>query len=47
MSGHLGMAFMTDNEMSKGLVLGELKGEITWDMEFDPGYEFCVAGGYK
>lgn len=46
-SGHLGMAFMTDNKMSKGLIIGELTGETTWAMEFDPGYEFCVAGGYK
>jgi opacity protein-like surface antigen len=46
-SGHLGMAFMTDNKMSKALMIGELTEEATWDMEFDPGYEFCVAGGYK
>lgn len=39
LSGQLGMAFMTDNEMSYGPANGT--------MEFKPGFEFSLSGGYN
>jgi opacity protein-like surface antigen len=38
-SGQLGMAFMTDNEMSYGPTHGT--------MDFKPGFEFSLSGGYN
>ena len=38
-SSQLGLAFLGDNDMSYG--------PITGTMEFDPGFEFNVAGGYN
>jgi opacity protein-like surface antigen len=38
-SGQIGLAFLSNNEMSYGPVTGT--------MEFDPGFEFNVTGGYN
>lgn len=43
LSGHVGMAFMGDNDISKNYGILNVEG----DMEFEPGYELILAGGYK
>lgn len=43
LSGHVGMAFMGDNEISKHYGIVDVEAE----MEFEPGYELTLAGGYK
>lgn len=43
LSGHVGMAFMGDNEISQNYGILDVEGDI----EFEPGYELSLAGGYK
>lgn len=46
-SGHFGLAFMADNLISEKLRIGWMETEVKGEMKFDPGFEFCLAGGYS
>lgn len=43
LSGHVGMAFMGDSDISKHYGTVDVEG----DMGFEPGYELTLAGGYQ